>query len=331
MREPVVVDEPAPAVVERPRRRVGPFLLGYGTLLGLVGLMLAFGALRPGIFLSASNLRNVLEQIAILGIISFTQTIVMVVGDFDLSVGSLASLSGVLVATLLIGGTSLPVALLAAVAIGLLAGAINGVLVAYMRLSAFVATLAMMTSFAGLALFVTNGSTLFGLPEGFLWLGQGRIGPLPLPVVVLATVGIVTWAALGHTTLGRRWYAIGGNPEAVRLAGINVDLVRFSAFLASGVGASIAGVILASRLASAHPTAGTPFMLMSIAAVFLGMTLSKEAQPNIPGTAVGVLILGVLSNGLNIMQVSSYVQQILTGLIIVLAVSLSGLAQRVAR
>lgn len=317
--------------IEQPRRTLGSFVLGYGTLIGLVGLLVVFGLLRPGVFLSGANLRNVLEQIAILGIISFTQTIVMVVGDFDLSVGSLASLSGVLVASLLIGGASLPVALAAAVGIGLLAGTINGVLVAYMRLSAFVATLAMMTSFAGLALYATGGSTMFGLPEAFLVLGQGRIGPLPVPVVVLIATGLVTWAALGHTTLGRRWYAIGGNPDAVRLAGINVDLVRFSAFLASGVGASIAGVILASRLASAHPTAGTPFMLMSIAAVFLGMTLSKEAQPNVPGTAIGVLILGVLSNGLNILQVSSYVQQILTGLIIVLAVSLSGLAQRVTR
>jgi ribose transport system permease protein len=312
-------------------RRVRATFLQYGTLLGLVSLFVIFGLLRPGVFLSAGNLRNVLEQIAILGIISFTQTIVMVVGDFDLSVGALASLSGVALASLLLGGVPVVAVVLLAVGIGLLAGLVNGVLVAYLRLSAFVATLATMTSFGGLALLLTGGSTLFGLPTGFVAIGQGRVGPVPVPVLVLVGVGLVTWFLLAYTTLGRRWYAIGGNAVAVRLAGVNVDLVRLAAFVASGIGAAVAGLVLTARLASAHPTAGHPLMLTSIAAVFLGMTLFKNGQPNIPGTAVGVLILGVLTNGLNILQVSSYVQQVLTGVIIILAVSLSGLAQRAQR
>lgn len=312
-------------------RGITRLLVTYGTLLGFLALIALFGVLRPGVFLSPANLRNILEQIAILGIVSCTQTIVMVVGDFDLSVGALASLAGVVVGSLLIDGVGPEVAVLAGVAIGLAAGAINGFLVAYVRLSAFIATLATMTSFGGAALWFTNGSTVFGLPPRFLTMGQGKVGPLPIPVLVLAAVALVSWTLLALTTVGRRWYAIGGNPEAVYLSGVNVNAARFLAFVASGAGAGLAGVVLTSRLASAHPTAGHPLMLTCIAAVFLGMTMFKNGLPNIPGTIVGVLIVGVLNNGLNILQVNSYVQQIFTGLIIVLAVAASGIAKRAAR
>lgn len=309
-------------------QRLSSVIVTYGTLLGFVALVVLFGVLRPSVFLTPANLRNILEQVAILGIVSCTQTAVMVVGDFDLSVGALASVAGVIIGSLLLGGTPLPLVVLAAVGLGVAAGVLNGFLVAYLRLSAFIATLATMTSFSGLALQITNGSTVFGLPDSFLRIGQGRVGPLPFPVVLLGVVAVAVWVVLTQTTVGRRWYGIGGNAEALRLAGVNVNLVRFSAFVVSGLGAALAGLVLTSRLASGHPTAGHPLMLTSSAAVFLGMTMFKEGQPNIPGTVIGVLIVGVLSNGLNILQVNSYLQQVLTGLIIVLAVSASGLATR---
>ncbi len=306
-------------------------LNNYGTLLGFLLVLAFFSALRPGIFLSPSNLRNILEQVAILAIVSSTMTLVMVVGDFDLSVGSLASLCGVLVASLLLKGVGLVPAVLAGLGLGVLAGALNGLLVAYLGLSAFVATLATMTAFHGLSLWYTDGTTLFNLPADFVFLGQGSLGPVPVPVLVVFAVMALCWLLLTQTTLGRRWHAVGGNPEAAFLSGVNVRRMRLYAFAASGLGAALAGTILTSRLASAHPLAGEPLMLNSIAAVFLGMTMFKEGQPNIPGTFVRVLILGVLNNGLNILQVNTYLQDVIAGAIIVLAVLLSGVARRHGR
>lgn len=314
----------------RPARRspLSARLASYGTLIGLLGLIVLFAALKPQVFFTPLNFTNILEQLAILAMIAAVQTVVMVVGDFDLSVGSLASLTGVITAQLLVGGVEPIVAVTLGLVAGLVGGAINGFLVAFLGLSAFIATLATMTSFAGLALLLSNGTTIFGLPESFVWLGQGRVGPIPVPVIIAVLLALVVWFVLAKTVIGRSWYAVGGNAEAARLSGVKTRYVRFTAFLVSGVGSALAGIVLTARLASAHPSAADPFMLSSIAAVFLGITLSRAGQPTIGGTAVGLGIVGVLSNGLNIMQVNSYVQQILTGLIIVLAVSLSRLSAK---
>ena len=316
---------PAPRAA---RSNVAARLASFGTLIGLVGLIALFALLKPQAFLTPLNFSNILEQLAILAMIAAVQTVVMVVGDFDLSVGALASLTGVLTAQLLVAGLHPALAIAAGLAAGLLAGALNGFLVAYLGLSAFIATLATMTSFTGLALLISEGTTVFGLPDAFVWLGQGKLGPVPVPVVVAILLALTVWFLLSRTVLGRQWYAVGGGPEAARLTGVNVKLVRFSAFLVSGAGAALAGIVLTARLASAHPNAADPFMLSSIAAVFLGITLSRAGTPSIGGTVVGLGIVGVLGNGLNILQVNSYVQQVLTGVIIVLAVSLSRINKR---
>lgn len=316
---------PAPRAA---RGNVTARLASFGTLIGLVGLIALFAILKPQAFLTPLNFSNILEQLAILAMIAAVQTVVMVVGDFDLSVGALASLTGVLTAQLLVAGLHPALAIAAGLAAGLLAGALNGFLVAYLGLSAFIATLATMTSFTGLALLISEGTTVFGLPDAFVWLGQGKLGPVPVPVVVAILLALTVWFLLSRTVLGRQWYAVGGGPEAARLTGVNVKLVRFSAFLVSGAGAALAGIVLTARLASAHPNAADPFMLSSIAAVFLGITLSRAGTPSIGGTVVGLGIVGVLGNGLNILQVNSYVQQVLTGVIIVLAVSLSRINKR---
>jgi ribose transport system permease protein len=256
-------------------------------------------------------------------------TIVMAAGDFDLSVGTLASLCGVIVADLLIKGLDVGPSIAIALTVGAVAGAFNGLLVAYAGLSAFVATLATMTAYRGLSLWYTGGSTLFsGLNEAFRPIGQGATGSIPNAVLIMVGVLVLAWFLLEQTTLGRRLYAIGGNAEAAFLAGINVRLLRMVAFVCSGIGAAIAGIVLTSRLFSAHPTAGEPLMLNAIAAVFLGMTMFREGEAHVPGALFGVLILGVLSNGLNILQVNSYLQIVLTGVIIILAVLVSGLARR---
>jgi ribose transport system permease protein len=305
------------------------WLRTYGTFFGFVIMVAIFAALRPTIFLSLNNLRNITEQVAILAIVAGGMTIVMAAGDFDLSVGTLASLCGVIVADLLIKGLDVGPSIAIALTVGAVAGAFNGLLVAYAGLSAFVATLATMTAYRGLSLWYTGGSTLFsGLNEAFRPIGQGATGSIPNAVLIMVGVLALAWFLLEQTTLGRRLYAIGGNAEAAFLAGINVRLLRMVAFVCSGIGAAIAGIVLTSRLFSAHPTAGEPLMLNAIAAVFLGMTMFREGEAHVPGALFGVLILGVLSNGLNILQVNSYLQIVLTGVIIILAVLVSGLARR---
>ena len=268
------------------------------------------------------------EQAVTLAIAASGVTMVMVTGDFDLAVGAIASLAGVVAAKLMVAGVGIVPAILAALATGAALGAINGLLVAYAGVSPFIGTLATMTSYTGLSLFVTGGTTVFGLAEPFRVLGQGSWGPIPVSIVIMVGVLAITYVILDYSVFGQRLYAIGGNRTAAFLAGINTKRARFTAFVYSGITAAIAGVVLTSRLFSAHPQAGAPFMLNAAAAVFLGMTAFREGQGNIFGTLLGVFIMGVLGNGLNIVGVNTYIQSVLTGAILVLAVLLSGLARR---
>lgn len=311
-----------------PKMNLARRISSAGTLIGLFVMLAVFASLRPEVFLTFSNLRNVLDQVAILGIIAVAQTIVMVVGDFDLSVGSTASLAGVVTAGALLGGIPTPIAITIGLLLGALIGVVNGLLVAYLRLSAFVATLATMTSVSGIAFVVTNGSTLFGLPEDFSVLGKLALGGIPLTAILMLAVAGAAWLVLARTTLGRRWFAIGGNAEVAKLSGINVSRARVIAFGFAGTLSALGGILLASRLDSATSTSGDSTMLLAVTAAFIGVTLSRRGQANILGTLVGVAILGVLSSGLNILGVNSYVQMILTGMIIIGAVALSRLNWR---
>ncbi len=316
------------ASIQKRERLISQTILKrWGTIIGFLVLCATFSLLRPDVFPRWQNIRNVIEQIATLAIVSAGVTIVMITGDFDLSVGALASVTGVVCAMVMKTMGILP-GITAGLIIGIIGGLINGVLVAYGGLSAFVATLATMTAYGGLSLLVTNGATIFGLPESFRRLGQGSLGPIPIPVFLMAFVVLIAWILLEQTTYGRRLYAIGGNPEASYLSGINIRVIKLFAFALSGLGAAFAGIVLTSRLFSAHPQAGNPFMLNAAAAVFLGMTVFREGEAHILGTLLGVLIMGVLGNGLNILGVNTYLQSILTGIIIILAVLISSLAKK---
>ena len=315
--------------------QLAPLLRRYGTFLGFLLIVSFFWSQRPDTFMTTRNWLNITQQVSILCVISFTMTLVMVGGDFDLSVGSMASLSGMIAAVLWQQDVSLFGALGAAVLVGAFGGVFNGVLVAYAGLSAFVATLGTLTIFSGLALLVSDGKTIFGraIPE---IVGDFSRGGLPLAegiqlpnltliaILVLILMGIV----LQHTVFGRNLHAVGGNREASLLAGVPVARLRLIAFAVNGVGAAIAGLMLVSRLSSANPTQGDGLMLNAIASVFVGMTMSEEGEPNLFGTLTGVLILGVLSNGLTQLRIDTYVQQILTGLIIIAAVLFSRLSLR---
>lgn len=310
------------------------WLRTFGTLLGFLLIVGIFWQQRPTTFMTVNNWLNITQQVSILGVVAFTMTVVMVVGDFDLSVGAMASLVGIVAGILFQNEQTITVAVLAALAVGAVGGIINGFLVSYVGISAFVTTLGTLTIFSGLALYISGGTTIFGrvIPEAFGDFGrQGvTIGTLTIPNLTLLALLVlfIIWFILEQTIFGRRLYAIGGNHEAARLAGVRVRFLRLLAFVVSGLGAAAAGLMLASRLASANPKQGDGLMLNAIAAVFLGMTMSEEGEPHVLGTLVGVLILGVLANGLTQLNIDSYIQQILTGGIIILAVTLSSLSRR---
>lgn len=311
----------------------------FGGLAGMLAVVLFFAINLPDTFLTVRNWLNISQQVSMLAVVAATMTVVMVMGDFDLSVGSMASLAGVVAAVLFVQEVSIPVAILAALGVGLLGGLFNGVMVSLVGILPFVATLATLTVFSGIAFVVSDGRTIFGrdIPAAFGDFARGgpQVGMvderaliLPNLTLVAIVVIIVIWVVLEQTSYGRRLYAIGGNSEAARLAGLPVMWLRLSAFAFTGVGAALAGLMYASRVASANPTQGDGLMLTAIAAVFLGMTLTRDGQPRVLATLAGVLVLGVLDNGLTQMRVDSYVREVLVGAIILVAVGLSALGRR---
>jgi len=311
----------------------------YGTLIGFVAILVFFSVSLPDTFLTARNWLNISQQISMLVVVAASMTIVMVMHDFDLSVGSMASLAGIVAAVLFTHDFSVPAAVAAALLVGTLGGMLNGVLVSLLGILPFIATLATLTIFSGAAFLISGGKTIFGrdIPESFSGFARGGIPlgeiggvalKLPWLTIVALAVVVLVWCLLEQTKLGRRLYAIGSNSEAAWLSGIDVKRLRLVAFALTGLGAAIAGLMYASRVASANPTQGSGLMLTSIAAVFLGMTMSEVGEPRVHATLVGVLILGTLDNGLTQMSVNSYVRDILIGAIILAAVASSSLWKR---
>lgn len=311
----------------------------FGGVLGMLAVVVFFAVNLPDTFLTARNLLNVSQQISMLAVVAVSMTVVMVMSDFDLSVGAMASLAGVVAATLFMQGWSIPAALAVAMSVGLVGGLFNGLMVSLIGILPFVATLATLTVFSGLAFMISDGRTIFGrdIPEAFGEFARGgpiigsvdeRTLVLPNLTLVAIIVAFLIWVVLEQTSYGRRLYAIGGNREAARLAGLPVVWLRLSAFAFTGIGAAMAGLMYASRVASANPTQGDGLMLTAIAAVFLGMTITRDGQPRVLATLAGVVILGVLDNGLTQMRVDSYIREVLVGAIILLAVGLSALSRR---
>lgn len=309
--------------MHRLRPVLGPFALGF--------LLLLFGSLYPDRFLTRTNiLVNIFGQVAFVSIVASVQTIVMVVGDFDLSVSGLAALSTVMCATILntatIDGTpkqagSVFFAVLLGLLVGLLGGMLNGILVSYLGVLAFIATLGMTVVYSNLARYRVEGKPVYGLVQNnFVAAAQGKTFGVPNPVFVAVGVAAAVWFLLDQTPLGRRMYAVGGNPDASRYSGLNVPRVRFTAFALCGVGVAIAGILQAASNATANSTAPDPWMLQSIAGVFLGMAMFRNGRPNLPGTIVGVLLLRTLDNGLNYTSINDYLQSVISGAAIVIAV-----------
>ncbi|MEM5315037.1 ribose ABC transporter permease [Paraburkholderia sp. JHI869] len=273
-------------------------------------------------FLTLDNLLNVMRQASINALIAFGMTLVILLGGIDLSAGSVLALSSVIIATLLSAGTPAIFATLAGLAAGGLMGFANGLVISKGRVAPFIATLGSMTVLRGLALVVSNGSPISSFNSDFFsLLGGGYVARLvPIPVVLMLVMFGVFWVLLRKTVFGRHIYATGGNAESAKLSGVKVDRIQLWVYTIAGVMSALAGVVLTSRLNSAQPTAGTGYELDAIAAVVLGGTSLTGGRGWIFGTLVGALLIGVLNNGLNLLDVSSFYQQVIKGIVILLAV-----------
>jgi ribose transport system permease protein len=292
-----------------------------GPLIGLFLLVIVITLLNPS-FLSVNNLLNVLRQVSISALIAFGMTFVILTGGIDLSVGSTLALTGAVAASLLASGTDPILAMGAALILGLLLGAVNGVIITKGKVAPFIATLATMTIYRGLTLVYTEGRPVSGLGDSlaFQMFGKGYFFGIPVPVITMIITFAVLYFILHKTTFGRRVYAVGGNEEASKLSGISPDRVKIAVYAITGLLAAMSALILTSRLNSAQPTAGESYELDAIAAVVLGGTSLTGGKGWIFGTLVGALIIGVLNNGMNLIGVSSFFQQVVKGVVILLAV-----------
>ncbi|MEU9268350.1 substrate-binding domain-containing protein [Streptomyces sp. NPDC048251] len=296
-------------------------LLDNGALTALIVLVIAMSALS-GDFLTTDNLLNVGVQAAVTAILAFGVTFVIVSAGIDLSVGSVAALSATVLAwSATQHGVPVVLAVVLAVATGIAAGLVNGFLIAYGKLPPFIATLAMLSVARGLSLVISEGSPI-AFPDSVSHLGDTLGGWLPVPVLVMVVMGLIAAFVLGRTYIGRSMYAIGGNEEAARLSGLRVKKQKLAIYALSGVFAAAAGVVLASRLSSAQPQAADGYELDAIAAVVIGGASLAGGTGKASGTLIGALILAVLRNGLNLLSVSAFWQQVVIGVVIALAVLL---------
>jgi len=308
------------------RRAVKDWLADNGALVGLAAVCVVMFIATPA-FLTVPNLLNVGVQAAVVAVLAFGMTFVIITAGIDLSVGSVAALSSICAGWLVASaGLPGPTALLAAPLVGLLTGLVSGAAVAYGRLPAFIATLAMLSIARGLALVVSGGRPI-DMPDSVAALG-GDLGPVPVPILVLLVAWAVTAFVLNRTVFGRSLYAIGGNEEAARLAGLPVKRTLAAVYALSGLFAGIAGMVLAGRLASAQPQAASGYELDAIAAVVIGGASLAGGSGKATGTLIGALILAVIRNGLNLLNVTAFWQQVVIGLVIAAAVGIDVLRSR---
>ncbi len=294
-------------------------------LIGLIVLMGIVSLISPS-FLSVDNLLNILRQTSVNAVIAAGMTFVILTAGIDLSVGSVLALTGAICASLIGLDTPLIAALGVTILVGAAMGAAQGSIVSFFGVQPFIATLVGMTMFRGATLVFTAGRPIstgdFDVAESFYQIGGGYVAGIPIPVILAFVVFAGCWYILNHTCFGRYVYAIGGNEQVAKLAGVNVNRVKITVYALSGALAALAGIVLTARLESAQPTAGLAYELDAIAAVVLGGTSLAGGKGRITGTLIGALIIGTLNNALNILDVSSYYQMIAKGGVILLAVML---------
>lgn len=308
------------------RSNLRDLLRGAGTLLGLVAIMATFSALSPA-FLTQQNLINILQQSSINACVALGMTLVIISGGIDLSVGSVAALCAVVAASLMVGGTPVLLAGLAGLALGAFCGLLNGLLIAFVGLQPFIVTLGTLSLYRAFALIYTNGSPVFGIPDAFRGFFTGSLGPVPMPVVVVAVSAFLAWLVLRQLPLGEYIVAVGGNEEAARASGAPVNRTKVVTYVISGVLASLAALILVGRLGAAEPILGNLWELNAIAAAAIGGASLSGGRGSLIGTLLGAIILGAMTNGLTLLNVQAFYQLLATGVIILLAMIVDRLAK----
>ncbi|MHB1103484.1 MAG: ABC transporter permease [Devosia sp.] len=315
------------------------FLEQYGIVLVVIAMMLALAAIRPDVFLSAQNLTNILKQNATLALLALGMFVVIVTAGIDLSVGSIMGLAMVALAIASKAGVPWPLVLLIGPAIGIAVGWVNGVGLTVLKLPhPFIMTLGTLNVARGLTFLISNGAPISGLQQEVRYVGQayynlGFLAPpagIPASLILVAICAVALWFFLEKTNMGRHIFAIGGNPQAARVSGINVDRTLVVVYIISGFFAGLAGLLLAGRTDSGFPNAGIGIELDAIAAVIIGGASFFGGRGTVLGVLAGVLIMGILRNGLNINNVSAFWQQILIGLVIIIAVYIDVLRRRAA-
>ena len=304
---------------QSPLETVLGFLLKQRTLIVLIILCAGVAYFIPP-FLSAKNLLNVLRQISITGIVAVGMTFVIITGGIDISVGAIVALGGVVAVFCLNMGLPIPLAILAGLTSGALVGLLNGLVVSYGRVSPFVTTLGSMYIIRGVTLVVTNGQAFWGLPAPFAKIGTGYLLGIPIPVIIMVAIYTSGHILLRHFIFGRYTLAIGGDEESARLCGVAVKRIKMYTYGLSGLLSSASGIILAGRLGSAQPSVGDGYELIAIAATVIGGTTLSGGRGRVFGTFLGAIILGVVSNALNLWGVASFYQTIIIGSIVLFAV-----------
>ncbi len=292
-----------------------------GPLLALIVLIIFVSILSPS-FLSLTNLMNLMRQVSTNALIAFGMTFVIITGGIDLSVGSTLALSSAIMAGMIVNGIDPLIAMTVSLIAGFVLGAVNGLLITKGKLVPFIATLATMTIYRGTTLVLTDGKPITGLDETFIFqfMGRGYFFGIPFPIVITLVVFALLFLLLHKMSFGRKTFAIGGNEKASFIAGVKSNKIKIFVYSISGVLASLAGIILTSRLNSAQPTAGESYEMDAIASVVLGGTSMSGGKGRIFGTLIGALIIGTLNNGLNLLGVSTFYQQIVKGIVIIIAV-----------
>jgi len=296
----------------------------FGPMIGLIVLIIAVSFLSP-VFLTPSNLTNLLRQVSVNGLIAFGMTFIILLGAIDLSVGSVLAFSSAVMASLVVNDTHYLVAFIVAILVGAALGAMNGLVITYGKVAPFIVTLATMTVFRGATFIFTDGVPISGISRDdnlFQFIGRESVLGVPFPVIIMLAVFFLLFILLHKTPFGRKVYAVGGNEKAANIVGVKISKIKILVFTLSGALAALAGIIITSRLGSAQPNAGVSYELDAIAAVVLGGTSLSGGKGRLFGTLIGILIIGVLNNGLNILGVSTFYQEVAKGVVILVAVLL---------
>lgn len=317
------------AVAARPRLDVTVFLARYGTLASLIALIVVFSFARADVFPTVNNVLNIMNQISILGVMAFGLTVCLTMGLFDLSIAAMATLGGYVATFLLVqypDQISTPVAVAVSLGVSALIGVFNGVIVSYLGISAFIATLATGSIITGAMLGISESKTIItGIPDDFMSIGQGAVFGVSNPILIMLGVGLALWLLLEHTQLGRHLYAIGGSAEASRLSGIAVKRYAPLALAICALCAGLGGLMAAAILGAGRPQGvGDGYLLNAFAAVFIGASSLRPGKFHILGTAIGVLLIGVINNGLSVMGVPTFWQYIVQGVLLIAALFSAG-------